>query len=162
MRQLIKNNQIINDSWATLSKEECADGVPTGNVLVPVKVWLTNRETLSVRNDIGLWFEGDDEPESIGAELTCFPVIAVNFSKFADGRGYSIARLIKERYNFNGELRAIGDVLRDQLYFLARCGFNSFQVREDRINESVIDSFKDFSTSYQAAADGTPALFHKR
>jgi uncharacterized protein (DUF934 family) len=162
MRQLIKDNQIISDTWTILTKEECAETIPAGNVLVPVKVWLANHEALVNRQDIGIWFEGDDEPEKIGAELTRFPVIAVNFPKFADGRGYSIARLIKERYQFTGELRAIGDVLRDQLYFLQRCGFNSFQVRADRIDESAIESFKDFSTVYQAAADDTPALFHKR
>jgi uncharacterized protein (DUF934 family) len=162
MRQLIKDNQIISDTWTILTKEECSETIPAGNVLVPVKVWLANHEALVNRQDIGIWFEGDDEPEKIGAKLTRFPVIAVNFPKFADGRGYSIARLIKERYQFTGELRAIGDVLRDQLYFLQRCGFNSFQVRADRIDESAIESFKDFSTVYQAAADDTPALFHKR
>jgi uncharacterized protein (DUF934 family) len=162
MPQLIKNNAIVQDSWSILTQDDCAQAVPQGSVLVPVKYWLNNRDALSARTDIGLWFEGDDEPESVGDALTGFPLIAVNFQRFSDGRGYSIARLIRECYQYKGELRAIGDVLRDQLFYMSRCGFDAFQVRADRIGEDSLSSLKDFSKVYQAAADGVPALFHLR
>lgn len=162
MPQLIKNNAVIDDAWVVLSQDQCAECIPSGNVLIPVKVWLDQKDELAARKDIGIWLESNDEPESIGAELNNFSVIAVNFPKFSDGRGYSIARLIRERYQYKGELRAIGDVLRDQLFFMTRCGFNTFQLRQDRSSEDAMLSLQDFSETYQAAADGKPALFHRR
>ena len=89
-------------------------------------------------------------------------LIAVDFPKFSDGRGYSIARLLRERYGFEGELRAIGDVLRDQLYYLRQCGFNAFAVRADRDVEAALRGLADFSDGYQASVATPLPLFRRR
>jgi uncharacterized protein (DUF934 family) len=89
-------------------------------------------------------------------------MVAVHFPKFNDGRGYSSARLLRERLGFAGELRAVGDVLRDQLFLLARCGFDSFALRADQDPASALSAFKDFSVRYQAATDEVLPLFRRR
>jgi uncharacterized protein (DUF934 family) len=86
----------------------------------------------------------------------------VNFPKFNDGRGFSIGRLLRERYGFRGELRAIGDVLRDQLFFLARCGFDAFALRDDQDVDEALGAFADFSEAYQPALDQPVPLFRRR
>jgi uncharacterized protein (DUF934 family) len=89
-------------------------------------------------------------------------LIAVNFPQFTDGRGYSIARLLRERYSWRGELRAIGDVLRDQLFYLARCGFDAFMLREGQDAQAALAAFNDFSEGYQASVERPQPLFRRR
>jgi len=88
--------------------------------------------------------------------------VAVHFPQFADGRGYSLGRLLRERYGWRGELRAIGDVLRDQLFYLTRCGFDAFDLREDQDLQAALSAFDDFSESYQTAVDQRQPLFRRR
>ncbi|MEM8120240.1 DUF934 domain-containing protein, partial [Morganella morganii] len=89
---------------------------------------------------LGVWLDADEEPESIAGDLDRFQVIAVNFPAFTDGRGFSSARLLRERYGYKGEIRAIGDVLRDQLFFMRRCGFDAYAIRADRSPEDALAS----------------------
>jgi uncharacterized protein (DUF934 family) len=89
-------------------------------------------------------------------------VIAVNFPKFTDGRGFSAARLLRERYGYQGELRAIGDVLRDQLQELERCGFDAFLLRADQDVQSALHAFADLSDQYQTSALQPLPLFRRR
>ena len=91
-----------------------------------------------------------------------FIIIALDFPTFKDGRSYSHARLLRERYKYEGELRAIGDVLQDQLFFMKRCGIDSFKVRDDKNIEEALKSFKDFSVRYQAAADDDATISSQR
>ena len=91
-----------------------------------------------------------------------FPLIAVNFPKFGDGRGYSIARLLRERYGFKGELRAIGDVLHDHLFFMSQCGFDAFALREDQDAQEALSVFGTFSDGYQTSALRPVPLFRRR
>ena len=86
----------------------------------------------------------------------------MNFPKFADGRGYSIARLLRERYAYRGEIRAIGDVLQDQLFFMKRCGIDAYAVRADKDIEAALTGLRDFSEAYQAAVDQPQPLFRRR
>ncbi|MDR1462066.1 MAG: DUF934 domain-containing protein, partial [Azoarcus sp.] len=111
---------------------------------------------------VGVWLDSDESPEAIAADLAHFSVIAVNFPKFTDGRGYSTARLLRERYGYAGELRAIGDVLQDQLYFMRRCGFNAYAVRADKDIEAALAGLADFDESYQPAVDSPQPLFRRR
>lgn len=95
--------------------------------------------------------------------LDDFPeLIALDFPAFKDGRCYSHARLLRERYDYQGELRAVGDVLRDQLFFMKRCGIDSFQLRSDKDMEDALNAFNDFSVKYQTAADGAPPIYDVR
>jgi uncharacterized protein (DUF934 family) len=93
----------------------------------------------------------NDEPATLAGRLASLKVIAVNFPKYGDGRGYSIGRLLRERYGYKGELRAVGEVARDHLQLLARCGFDAFQLREGEDVAEALEAFEDFSRAYQPA-----------
>ncbi|MEX2198984.1 MAG: DUF934 domain-containing protein [Burkholderiales bacterium] len=106
--------------------------------------------------------EPGDDPGTLAGSLERLTVVAVNFPKFGDGRGYSIARLLRERYGYRGELRAVGQVARDNLYFMAQCGFDAFQLREGEDPREALAAFDDFSEAYQAAAARPQPLFRRR
>lgn len=164
MPKLIKDGVIVDNSWLVLAKpqgDETVD-VPAGQVIVPVSVWQEQRDTLSQRKDIGVWLDSDCAAEDLGADAAALPLIAINFPVFMDGRGFSLGRLLRERFDFNGELRAIGNFMRDQLFYLKRCGFNAFDCNEDIDPEAALASLSDFSESYQAAADQPVPLFRRR
>ncbi|MEK6594455.1 MAG: DUF934 domain-containing protein [Pseudomonadota bacterium] len=166
MANLIKNRRPAADPWQLL--EPAADGgqpviPPHGDIIVPLVTWLEQRDTLLSRSGrLGVWLDSDEEPALLGDDLRLFGVVAVNFSQFTDGRGYSIARLLRERYGWRGELRAIGDVQRDQLFYLARCGFDAFALREGEDLQSALSAFGDFSEAYQASVERAQPLFRRR
>ena len=164
MAILIKSRQIVTDSWHLL--KAVADGggaVPAGDVIVPLEVWSKERERwLSRAGKLGVWLDSKEDPARIADDLNSFAVVAVNFPQFTDGRGYSIARLLRERYGWRGELRAIGDVLRDQLFYLSRCGFDAFALREDQDAQAALAAFDDFSEAYQACVERPQPLFRRR
>lgn len=110
--------------------------------------------------------EPGDDPAALAAQygehFAALPLIAVRFPSFTDGRGYSIARLLRERLGFRGELRAVGDIARDQLHYLARCGFDSFELREGEDVATAKAALAAFSDAYQAAVDQPVPLFRRR
>ena len=131
----------------------------TGKVLLPLKVFILHQEKLKERlanGEIGIWFSTHEEihkfTEAIG-DLNNFPLIAIYVEKFADGRIFSIGSQLRNKYNFKNELRAFGDVLRDQIFFLKRSGFNSYLIRKDRDAKDAIKGLDDFSDPYQGASD---------
>jgi uncharacterized protein (DUF934 family) len=163
MPNIIKGSEIVADDWKVLDKDTALDSVlEDGKLIVPLQYWLANNEALNVRGDIGVWLDSDEDTDSIEDNCNNLPVIAINFPNFADGRGYSYARLLREKYGYTGELRAIGDVLKDQLFFLKRCGFDAYAIRVDRDVAEAISSLKDFSDSYQVAVDQPEPLFKRR
>ncbi len=162
MPQLIKQGQLIQDDWLQLKQLEDSESLPNGKLLVPVSVWQARREELVEREQLGVWLDSDEEPTCISNDLHHFELVAINFPVFADGRGYSCARLLRERYNYTGELRAIGDVLIDQLYYLKRCGFDAFALRPDQNLQLALPSLAPFSESYQTATDQPIPLFRRR
>jgi len=166
MPMLIKNNQILEDDWLVVAKSDTPQEVPdlpTGKLIVPVSMWLAHKQLfLDLENQIGVWLNSDESPTSIESDIAQFSVIALNFPVFTDGRAYSYARLLRERYAYKGELRAIGDVLQDQLFYMQRCGFNAFAIREDRPIDEAITAYSDFTDSYQAAVDQPVPLFRRR
>ena len=167
MPKLIKNAQIVDDSRQVveLKEGETAESIPLPATapLLPLAVWLARRDEI-IRSGIahGVWLDADEGPEAIAGDLEHFAVIGVNFPKFTDGRSYSTARLLRERYGFQGEVRAVGDVLQDQLYFMKRCGIDAYALREDKDLTAALASLNDFSESYQAAADQPQPLFRRR
>ena len=163
MPNIIKGSEIIADDWKVLDKDTALDSaLEDGKLIVPLQYWLANKEALNARGDIGVWLDSDEDTDSIEDNCNHLPVIAINFPNFADGRGYSYARLLREKYGYTGELRAIGDVLKDQLFFLKRCGFDAYAIRVDRDVADAISSLKDFSDSYQVAVDQPEPLFKRR
>ena len=167
MSRIIKNGQVIDDTWLVLKLAEGetpeAITLPDAPTLLPLAVWLARKdEILARRQPVGIWLESNEGPESIANDLKHFTIIGVNFPKFADGRGYSTARLLRERFAYSGEIRALGDVLRDQLFLLRRCGFDAFAVRQDKDIEAALAGLTAFSESYQTAVDQPQPLFRRR
>jgi uncharacterized protein (DUF934 family) len=166
MATLIKKRRIVADSWRLFELgADCTlpEVLAAGDVIVPLAVWQARREALLARADrIGVWLDSSEGPETIAGDLEYFAVIAMKFPEFADGRGYSTARLLRDRYRFAGELRAFGDVLRDQLPFLEQCGFDAFALRDDQDAEQALRAFDDFSEAYQASATQPVPLFRRR
>lgn len=163
--KIIKDNAIIDDDWQVLrlNDDETAQAVtvPDGKIIVPLPVWLAQRDALQQRDTIGVWFASDERPEDLAEDVQTFPVIAVDFPRFADGRGYSIAFNLRARLGFKGELRAIGDVLRDQLFYMRRVGFDAFQPRPDRNINDALKGLADFSEVYQTSFDQQQPLFRR-
>jgi uncharacterized protein (DUF934 family) len=175
MPKIIKNGQIVDNNWTilTLAADESAASVdlpatPALSPLIfPLSVWLARRdEILARQQDVGIWLDAGEGPEAIANDLAQFAarfaVIAVNFPKFTDGRSYSSARLLRERYGYNGEIRAIGDVLQDQLFFMKRCGIDAYDIRADKDIEAALAGLHTFSDAYQAAVDQPRPLFLRR
>lgn len=106
--------------------------------------------------------EPTDDPRALAERLPGLELIAVNFPTYGDGRGYSIGRLLRERYGYAGELRAVGMVARDHLPLMARCGFDSFQLREGEDAQEALKALDDFSEAYQASAVQPVPLFRRR
>ena len=165
MRKIIKDKAIVSDDWNVLklAEGETADAVtvPAGKQIVPLAVWLAQKTTLAARGDIGVWLASDERPEQLKEDAKSLPLVAVDFPNFADGRGYSIAYNLRARVGFEGELRAIGDVLRDQLFYMSRVGFNAFATREDRSIEDALKGLTDFSDVYQVSWDQKSPLFRR-
>ncbi|WP_341675939.1 DUF934 domain-containing protein [Niveibacterium sp. SC-1] len=147
----------VTGTEAASAETIAAFALPAGKIIVPLKVWLARREELTPRlaaGELGVWFESFELIEDLIAsveDINVFPVIAWDFVRFADGRGFSSAALLRQRYGYRNELRAIGDVLRDQLFFMRRCGFDAYELRADRSAQDALEGFKDFAEPYQAA-----------
>ncbi|WP_299538432.1 DUF934 domain-containing protein [uncultured Herbaspirillum sp.] len=165
MPEIIKNKTVVSDDWTVLrlAEGETADtvAVPQGRVIVPLKVWQAQSDALKARTEIGVWLASDERPEELKGQLENFKVVAVDFPKFADGRGYSIAYNLRARLGYTGELRAIGDVLRDQLFYMQRVGFDAFAVRADKNIHDAVKGLTDFSEKYQTSWDEKNPLFRR-
>lgn len=162
MPLIIKQQQVIEDRWQLLPADcRLEQALATELALIPFALWQQHKQQLSGKSRLGIWLDADEIIEDLAPELEHFSVIALNFPVFTDGRHFSSARLLRERYGYRGEIRAIGDVLRDQLFFLQRCGFDAFAIRADRCPHDALQSLTEFSVCYQAAVD-QPALFRRR
>ena len=106
--------------------------------------------------------EPADDPAKVAGELAGASRVEVNVPKFGDGRGFSIGRLLRERYGYKGELRAVGQITRDHLFFLESCGFDAFELREGEDAAEALAAFNDFSESYQASVTRPQPLFRRR
>jgi uncharacterized protein (DUF934 family) len=170
MASIIKERAIVSDDFTVVRAAEdgtlpAVDALPAGKLLVPFALWQASRDALTAARsaaEIGVWLAPDSEPADLVADFDKIALIAVDFPVFRDGRGYSIARLLRERYGYQGEIRAIGDVLRDQLRFYERCGFNSYAVRADKDINDALNAFTEFTVQYQGAFDEPSPLFRRR
>jgi len=163
MPLLTKDRTLIDDRWALLPETAALADVPASTpAIVPLALWSAQHDALSIRKDIGVWLKPDDDPDALAGDVARLPLIAVDFPKFGDGRGYSTARLLREKYGYTAELRAIGDILRDQLYYLRQCGFDTFALRPGRSVAEAMAAFDDFSDSYQATVARPVPLFRRR
>lgn len=163
--QIIKDRRLVEDNWTLVRSDEAGQvSLPAdAAIIVPLSLWQSEKAALLQRNaPVGVWLEGSDDPEELACDLPSLPLIAIHIPLFRDGRAYSLARLLRSRHGFEGDLRAFGDVLMDQLFYLSRVGFNAFVIREDRDPAVALSALDDFSDRYQGSWDEPLPLFRRR
>lgn len=148
MAKMIKDQAIVDNSFTHVGLE---GDIPAGDVIVPYSRYLAEKAQLDQHDgQVAVSVNGDDyDIYEIGEELAKQAIVALEFPQFVDGRCYSFARLLRERFGFEGELRAYGNVLRDQAFYMHRCGIDAYEVEDGKDLTVFLDGFKDFSVSYQ-------------
>jgi len=161
MKKIIKDRKITDDSWQVFP--EVSGELPEGEAVLPLSVWNAQADALLQRSPVpGLFFASHEKAEDFQGDLNALQIIVVDFPVFTDGRGYSIATQLRSQFEYQGELRAQGEIHRDQLYMLARCGFNAFDFPEGTDLEDALSAFDDFSEDYQMSANQPKPLFLRR
>jgi uncharacterized protein (DUF934 family) len=163
--RVIRHGRVQPDAWTYVgvAGEAVPEPLPPGPVLVPLAALKARRDALLARAEpVGVWLAPHEEPADLGDDMHALALIAVHFPKFTDGRGYSTAVLLRRRHGYRGELRAFGDVGRDQLFYQKRCGFDSFRLAPHRDPETALAGLETFSLRYQGSVDDPLPLFRKR
>jgi len=158
---LVKNRKPIDDVWHHL---EDTDPLPaSGPITVTWARWTAERDAIKrAPAELGVRIPNTVPTAEIGAEAGKFGLIAVSFPNFGDGRAFSQARVLRDRYDYKGELRATGYVLRDQLLFLHRCGIDAFELPEKALTENWLSAFDEYDVFYQPAEDNRPWIARQR
>jgi uncharacterized protein (DUF934 family) len=158
---LIKQGELIADTFLDVSR---ADEIPAaGSVIVSLPQWQAGKSALAARSEpFGLRLCSNESPEQVADDVERFAVIALEFPAFRDGRAYSYARILRERYGFAGELRAVGDVLMEQLHFMLRVGFDAFELGGEDPVAAYRTALQDFSVWYQPTGDGRDTAMQLR
>lgn len=153
---LIKLGAVADDPWIELSDE--APLPSEAPVIVSDRRWLRDRQILSARNTpLGLRLTSDADIDRVTDALNIVVLVVIDFPAFTDGRPFSIARLLRDRFGFTGELRATGQILSDQMPFMQRCGFDSFELASDIDPDTWLEGFSAIGVQYQPASDKRPA-----
>ena len=159
---LILNHTPTTDDWTLLLPTDGVEAdelvVPDGKVIVPLATWQA-QAALHMRTDVGVWLPNTTEPEHVHLNWAAFPVIALDFPKFTDGRSYSIAYILRNRFGFKNQLRAVGDVLIDQLFYMSRVGFSAMKLRDDQNIDAALRALQTFKTPYQGSSDESRPFF---
>jgi len=159
MPSVIKQRQIVEDAWRHVADDA---QLPAGPIIISFARWQQERVNLRERNEpVGVRLPNTTDVAELAGDLAELALVALEFPKFTDGRAYSQARLLRERHGYQGEIRATGDVLRDQLFFMTRSGFDAFELRADRRLEDALEAFQEFSERYQPAADQPLPLYRR-
>lgn len=154
MGKYIKDRKPQEDNWTPYTGLEDVDNLPSGDIYIPLEEWQSKRGALLQRNSrLGVILQNTDEVDQLAEDLERLDMIVLQFPKMADGRAFSQARLLRDRLGYKGEIRAVGEVLQDQVFYMQRCGFNSFELRDDQDIPTVIAAFDEMTVTYQPAAD---------
>jgi uncharacterized protein (DUF934 family) len=166
MPKLIKEGGLIDDNWLLLDRDLDLEEIKANSnaqCLLPLALWSENKDYLKQQTTaFGIWLDSDESPLLIDDNVNDFPVIALNFPVFRDGRSFSHAAILRQQRNFTGDLRAIGDVQRDQLSYMLSCGFTSFLVSDEADESLILAGFHDFSENYQSTVTKPTPLFRRR
>lgn len=161
MPNLIKHGELVQDSWQIVEDLDSAQG-KSGHYLVPLKV-LTSLDADTFDGDhVGVVLNPEHDIEELRAYIRKLTVVALKFEQFMDGRSFSQARQLRDNFDFTGEIRATGQFMQDQLYYLSRCGVDAFDLPEGMSVESALARLNDFTENYQAACDEPQPLFRRR
>jgi len=158
---LIRDEQLVEDAYTSVADDN--DLPVSGAVLVSLKRWTNERDALIARADpIGVRLKSDESPELIAGDLDQIALVALEFPQFRDGRAFSYARILRERLGFQGQVRAVGDVLMEQLHFMLRSGFNAFEIESKDPLGQFRTAMADFSVWYQPTGDDRPTAIGLR
>jgi len=158
---LLKDGQIVADQWVHV--EDDAGIAEELAVVVSLERWLDQAETLGRRNaPVAVALRNDQSPSQIVDALEAIDAVFLTFPAYTDGRAYSQARLLRQRYGFRGEIRATGNVLHDQYPLMLRCGFDAFEVADGADIDGWKNAVTVISDNYQTAGDGVQAIWAKR
>ncbi len=159
--RIIRNRTIQTDEWR-LSPELGGDAdssAGTGPLIVSLPRLIEDADALLDQGaEIGVLLKPDDDLAEVAPYLPRLSLVAIEFPKFTEGRGFTQARLLRNRFRFGGEIRAVGDVSRDRLAFLERCGFNAFVLRPGESLDSALAAFSEISLRYQPAEDAADTV----
>ncbi len=158
--QIIKDKIIVENSWQHLDDDAT---IAAGNITVSLSRWAAEREQLLKHDgEVGVRLLGEDPVENLIDDLPQLAMIVVYFPVFTDGRGYSVARLLRDRYGYQGDIRAQGDVLHDQLFYMSQVGFSSFELADSKNLSDALRAFDDFSENYQTTVVQPEPLYRRR
>lgn len=146
--QLIKNRQIVENEYRFLADDEAFNG---GKVIVSFARWQAEKaQLLAAAEKVGLRLNVEDDLNAIAEDLNSLAVVEFNFAAFTDGRSFSRAKLLKDRFGYQGEIRAVGQFMVDQVCYLSKVGFQAFQLEDETKLPTALKTLDDFSESYQA------------
>src|SRR5438045_751324 len=157
---LIKNATVVADRFARVADD--AEIPAAGALLISAERFLEDAEALAARGEVGVIWPNNRDIDELAPYLSKLALVALVFPAFKDGRAYSQARILRERLKFRGELRATGQVLRDQFLFMQRAGFDTFEVQKDADAKVFADVIKRYSVFYQPTGDGRVTVFRQR
>jgi len=158
---LVKENAVLEDPYTNVVGQD--DLPPSGAVIVDLDQWQANKDSLAGRADpVGVQLRSDQPPEMIAEDLGSLAVVALEFPAFRDGRAYSYARLLRDQYGFTGEVRAVGDVLLEQLHFMERTGFDAFELDSDDPLRDLQIAGSDLNVWYQPSSDSRKTAIEHR
>ena len=165
MAEILKNGQVLSDNWQVLRPEAEADlatvAIPNGQWLIPYALWQAQQATLQSRRDVAIWLSPNDDLVEVAKQFSQWPLLAIDFPKFTDGRGYSIAWRLRNHFKYAGELRAIGNVLVDQLFFMLRVGFDTLALDPKVTATTAERNLAPFPDTYQGSTDNPAPLFRR-
>ncbi len=163
MPKLIKNGEVVTNEWALLDADADVTNLAEGYWVLPLQQFLTHASQGEVNYaHVGVSLVSDDDITALEEHIHALQLIVLTFNAFADGRSFSQARLLRDQFDYAGELRAVGDFLQDQLFYLSRCGVDAFLINDEINLDSALNSLRDFSETYQAACDEPQPLFRRR
>ncbi len=161
--QIIKDQQLVADTWQHIDAETAVTDLPDGDIIVPLQLWIENKVQLAERSSqLGVRIAGDADLNDFSDDLDKLAVIAIEFPAFRDGRGYSLARRLREHYDYQNEIRAVGNVLRDQIGYMARVGFNAFEIDGKQEATDALNAFSEITVKYQASSDEALPFYRRR
>jgi uncharacterized protein (DUF934 family) len=169
MGNIIRDRRIVDDDWVKVADDAALP--PSGRIVVSYARWLAEKAALKTRGNVGVTVPVTLEIGELKDDLPALALVALSFSfiqpkpeggRTFDGRAYSQARLLRERLGYKGEIRAVGDVFRDAMFYMHRCGVNAFELKPGQDLGDALKAFNDFSVGYQGAADDPTPIFRRR
>jgi len=163
--KIIRNRRVSENHWRVVP-EGTIDGASLSElpeaVIVTLSDWRRHGRALAARGAVGVRITPGDDVDALADALEAIELIALEFGSFTEGRPYSVARMLRERFGYAGEIRAVGDVSTDRLAFMERCGINAFELRAGCEPRDALRAFDEISDVYQRAADARETIGSNR